>query len=144
MHEINILLVEDNEGDIILAQKALQKAKVVNRISVVNDGEEALRFIFRQAPYEAEHRPDLVLLDINIPKVNGKEVLAAIKNDPDLRTIPVVMLTTSDSEMDVLESYKHYANCYIVKPVDFSKFIEVVKAIENFWISVVRLPSPAK
>lgn len=141
MHEIHILLVEDNEGDIILARKALQKARIINRVTVISDGEEAVRFLFRQPPYENEQVPDLVLLDINIPKINGKEVLALVKNDEGLRTIPIVMLTTSDSEMDVLESYRHHANCYIVKPVDFTKFMEVIRAIENFWISIVRLPS---
>ena len=140
IEEVRILLVEDNEGDIILTLKALSKAKVHNVIDVVRDGEQALQFLHKEAPYTEAETPGLILLDINLPKLDGMEVLAAIKNHDHLRVIPVVMLTTSDSERDIMQSYYHYANCYITKPVNFNKFIEVLNTIKDFWISIVQLP----
>lgn len=140
MTQIRILLVEDNEGDILLTLKALKDASLHNEIDVVRDGEMALRFLHKQSPYEKAETPGLILLDINLPKIDGKEVLAQIKNDRTLNIIPVVMLTTSNSEIDILESYQHHANCYITKPVDFNKFMKVVQAIKDFWISIVQLP----
>ncbi|MBC7829022.1 MAG: response regulator [Chitinophagaceae bacterium] len=142
MPEIHILLVEDNEGDIVLTLEALKEAKLKNKISVVRDGEEALEFLYRQGPYTNEDAPQLVLLDINLPKMDGKEVLNKIKNDIDLKKIPVVILTTSSSEKDILEAYNNHANCYITKPVDLDKFIDVIHTIEDFWISIVQLPKP--
>ena len=138
--EIRILLVEDNKGDVILTLKALKKAHVHNEIDVVRDGEEALQFLHKQGKYQDAETPGLVLLDINLPKIDGVEVLAEIKNHEHLRVIPVVMLTTSDSEKDIMQSYYHYANCFITKPVNFSKFMEVIETIKEFWISIVQLP----
>ena len=140
MNPIHILLVEDNEGDIILTMEALNEGKVTNKISVVRDGEQAMRFLNKEGDYHDAERPDLILLDINLPRVDGKEVLTYVKNNSVLKAIPVVMLTTSSSEKDILESYRNYANCYITKPVDLNKFFEVVQKIENFWISIVHLP----
>jgi len=137
---IHILLVEDNEGDIFLTKEAFSDAKIINTVSVVTDGEEALNFLFKRKKYIDAITPDLVLMDINIPKIDGKVVLAEIKKDPILRSIPVVMLTTSSSERDIVESYKNYANCYITKPVDLNKFMEIVNSIQDFWISIVKLP----
>jgi two-component system, chemotaxis family, response regulator Rcp1 len=142
MPEIHILLVEDNEGDIVLTLEALQQAKLRNKISVVRDGEQALDFLFRNGRFVNEKLPHLILLDINLPKIDGKEVLTRIKTDPDLKKIPVVILTTSSSERDILEVYSSHANCYITKPVDLDKFIEVIHSIEDFWISIVQLPKP--
>lgn len=139
-HEIRILLVEDNEGDILLTLKALKEANLHNEIDVVRDGEMALKFLHKEAPFEKAETPGLILLDINLPKVDGKEVLAKIKNNGQLSLIPIVMLTTSNSEKDIFESYQNHANCYITKPVDFIKFMEVVQAIKDFWISIVQLP----
>jgi len=140
MKEVRILLVEDNEGDIVLTLKALKKAHVNNEIDVVRDGEQALQFLHKQDPYLDAETPGLILLDINLPKVDGMEVLAEIKKHEHLRVIPVVMLTTSDSEKDIMQSYQHYANCFITKPVNFGKFIDVVQTIKEFWISIVQLP----
>jgi two-component system, chemotaxis family, response regulator Rcp1 len=137
---IQILLVEDNEGDIILAMEALTSGKIANRISVVRDGQQALDYLNRQNGFEKAITPDLILLDINLPKMDGKEVLTIIKQDERLRVIPVVMLTTSSSENDVLDAYYNHANCYITKPVDLEKFLGIVHKIENFWLSVVRFP----
>jgi len=139
--EVKILLVEDNEGDIVLTLEALKEAKVSNDIQVVKDGEEALQYLRKEGLFKKAETPDLILLDINLPKVDGKEVLAEIKKDKDLKIIPVVMLTTSDSEKDILESYQHHANCYITKPVDFEKFMHVVHMIKDFWLSIVQLPN---
>ncbi|HVT86801.1 MAG TPA: response regulator [Chitinophagaceae bacterium] len=138
--EIKILLVEDNEGDIILTLEALKEAKVSNGVQVVKDGEQALLYLKREGPFKNAEAPDLILLDINLPRVDGKEVLAEIKKDQNLKVIPVVMLTTSDSENDIMAAYYNHANCYITKPVDFQKFIEVVRSIKHFWISIVQLP----
>ena len=143
MQEIHILLVEDNEGDILLTREALEEAKIVNRISVAYDGIEALEFLKKRAPFGDGETPDLILLDINLPRMDGTEVLGIIKNDPDLRRIPVIMLTTSSSEKDILVSYDNHANCYITKPVDLERFMEVVRTIEDFWISIVKLPKTA-
>lgn len=138
--EINILFVEDNEGDIVLTLEALKEAKINNNITVLRDGEEALLYLQKMGKYKNAETPDLVLLDINLPKVDGKEVLAKIKSDKQLMVIPVVILTTSDSEKDILESYHNHANCYITKPVDFKKFMEVIHTVKDFWISIVQLP----
>lgn len=138
--EVKILFVEDNEGDIVLTLEALKKAKVNNHITVLRDGEEALLYLQKEGKYKNAETPDLVLLDINLPKTDGKEVLAKIKSDKDLMMIPVVILTTSDSEKDIIESYNHHANCYITKPVDFKKFMEVIHTLKDFWISIVQLP----
>ena len=140
MNPIHILLVEDNEGDIILTMEALNEGKVRNKISIARDGEQAIQFLNKEGVYAHTERPDLILLDINLPRIDGKEVLIYIKSNPQFKAIPVVMLTTSTSEKDVFESYKNYANCYISKPVDLDKFFEVVQKIENFWITIVHLP----
>lgn len=139
--QIHILLVEDNEGDVILTKEALKQVRVDNSISVAKNGEEALQYLRKQGAFAHALTPDLVLLDINLPKINGKEVLAAIKSDETLRIIPVVMLTTSSSEQDIIESYQHYANCYITKPVDLKKFIDAIQALKSFWITTVQLPT---
>ena len=140
MTKIHFLLVEDNEGDVVLTLEALKEAKLHNKISVVRDGEEALAFLYKEGKYAGEDTPHLILMDINLPKIDGKEVLTKIKTDNDLKKIPVVMLTTSSSEKDILDAYNNHANCYITKPVDLDKFIEVVHTIEDFWISIAQLP----
>ena len=137
---IEILLVEDNAADVRLTQEALREGKVKNRLSVARDGEEALAFLRRQGTFSEAPRPGLILLDLNLPKKSGREVLAEIKADPNLRAIPVVVLTTSSAEADVLHSYALHANCYITKPVDLEKFVDVVRSIDDFWLTVVRLP----
>jgi CheY-like chemotaxis protein len=137
---IEILLVEDNPGDVRLTREALKDAKVLNNLYVADDGFEALAFLKREGEYLNAIRPDLILLDLNLPKKDGREVLAEIKADPGLRQIPVVILTTSKAEEDVLKTYDLHANCYITKPVDLEKFIEVISAIEDFWLSIVKLP----
>jgi two-component system response regulator len=133
-------MVEDSPSDAQLTVEALHAAKIANRLSHVEDGVEAMRFLRREGPYVEAPRPDLILLDLNLPCKDGREVLDELKRDPDLKVIPVVVLTTSRSEQDVLRSYELHANCYITKPVDFAQFMEVVKAIENFWLTVVTLP----
>lgn len=138
---IEILLVEDNPSDVRLTVEALKEGRVSNKLSVVKDGVEAMAFLRRTGKFKNARRPDLILLDLNLPKKDGREVLAEIKKDPKLKLIPVVILTTSKAEKDVLKTYKLHANCYIPKPVDLERFITVVKAIENFWLSVVKLPS---
>ena len=143
MQEIHILLVDDNEGDVLLTKEALEEAKIVNRISVAYDGMEALRFLKKEPPFRGQDSPDLILLDINLPKMDGTELLGIIKNDPLLKRIPVIMLTTSSSEKDIMTSYNNYANCYITKPVDLERFMDVVRTIEDFWISIVKLPKSA-
>lgn len=137
---IEILMVEDSPSDTQLALEALHEAKISNRLSHVEDGVEALQFLRRQGPYQDAARPDLILLDLNLPRMDGRQLLEEIKQDPDLRIIPVVVLTTSRSEQDVLRSYELHANCYITKPVDFTQFMQVVKSIEHFWLTVVTLP----
>jgi chemotaxis family two-component system response regulator Rcp1 len=136
-----ILLVEDNPGDVRLTIEALRESKVVNNLNVARDGVEALAFLRREGAYADAVRPDLILLDLNMPRKDGREVLAEIKAEPTLRTIPVVVLTTSRAEQDVVRSYELQANCYITKPVDLEQFFTVVKSIENFWLTIVTLPS---
>jgi two-component system, chemotaxis family, response regulator Rcp1 len=141
LRPIEILLVEDSPGDVRLTQEALRDAKVRNNLHVVRDGVEALAFLRRDRSRFAEcPRPDLVLLDLNLPRKSGHEVLAEIKADPALRRIPVVVLTTSQAEKDVLQTYDLHANCYITKPVDLGRFLDVVTAIEDFWLTIVKLP----
>ena len=139
MQQIHILLVDDNEGDILLTREALEEARIINKVSIAYDGMQAIDMLKKAARMNGA-MPDLILLDINLPKMNGTEVLSIIKNDPDLRRIPVIMLTTSSSEKDILASYDNYANCYITKPVDLDRFMDVVRTIEDFWISIVKLP----
>ena len=141
MEPIEILLVEDSPADVDLTREALEDAKVRNNLNVVNDGVEALAFLRREGGYAEAPRPDLILLDLNLPKKDGREVLAEIKADPILRRIPVVILTTSAAEQDILKSYDLHANCYISKPVDLDAFVEVVRSIEGFWLAIVRLPA---
>jgi chemotaxis family two-component system response regulator Rcp1 len=138
---IDILLVEDNPGDVRLTVEALKEGKVRNRLSVVEDGVEALAFLRHEGKYAAAPRPDVILLDLNLPRKDGRAVLAEIKADEGLRRIPVVVLTTSSSEQDILRSYDLHANCYITKPVDLEQFIGVVKGIEEFWLTIVKLPA---
>jgi two-component system, chemotaxis family, response regulator Rcp1 len=137
---IEILLVEDNPGDVRLTIEALKDAKVANTLTVAADGVQALELLRRSGAGKSVPHPDLVLLDLNLPKKDGREVLAEIKSDPDLRRIPVVVLTTSRAEEDVIRAYDLHANCYITKPVDFDQFMTVVKTIEGFWLTVVKLP----
>lgn len=140
VNPIEILLVEDNPGDVRLTMEALREAKVLNHVTAVPDGVGAMAFLRKEDPYADTPRPDLVLLDLNLPRRDGREVLAEMKETPDLRKIPVVILTTSTAEMDILKSYDLGANCYIAKPVDLDRFLEVVKSIEDFWLTIVRLP----
>jgi CheY-like chemotaxis protein len=137
---IEILLVEDNPGDARLTIEALKEGKVRNNIYVAKDGLEALNFLFREDKFADATRPDIILLDLNLPKKNGKEVLEIIKSDKDLRRIPVVILTTSKAEEDIIRTYDLHANCYITKPVDLDQFIRVIKTMEDFWLSIVKLP----
>jgi len=137
---IEILLVEDNPGDARLAVEALKEGKIRNNLHHVLDGVEALQFLRGEARYRDLPRPDIILLDLNLPKKDGREVLAEVKADDSIRHIPVVILTTSDAEQDVLKSYLLNANCYITKPVDFEQFIRVVRSVEDFWLSIVKLP----
>ncbi|WP_027483808.1 response regulator [Deinococcus pimensis] len=139
-HPIEILLVEDNPGDVLLTQEALDEARLPNNLSVAEDGMHALRFLKREGEYSNAPRPDLILLDLNMPRKGGHEVLDEIKRDADLRAIPVVILTTSDHEDDVRRSYDAHANCYICKPTGFDDFFSVVRSIEDFWMSTVHLP----
>jgi two-component system, chemotaxis family, response regulator Rcp1 len=137
---IEILLVEDSPGDVRLTREALREGEIRNHLSVTTDGALALAFLRREGCYATAPRPDVILLDLNLPKLDGREVLTAIKADPLLRRIPVVILTTSSNEQDILRSYDLHANCYITKPVDLDQFISVVQAIESFWLTIVTLP----
>jgi CheY-like chemotaxis protein len=137
---IEILLVEDNPGDVDLTKEALLDAKVRNRLHVVDDGAKAIDFLFQKGIYSEVPRPDIILLDLNLPKKDGRQVLSEIKAEPKLKDIPVVILTTSQADEDILRSYQLHANCYITKPVDFKQFLKVVKSIEEFWLTVVKLP----
>src|SRR5690554_2697527 len=139
-HPIDILLVEDNRTDILLAREGLRETKMINRLHVVETGTDAMDFLHKQGKYANAPRPDLILLDLNLPKKDGREVLQEIKDDADLKIMPVVILTTSQEERDIIKAYGLHANCYITKPVNFEKFKEIVQAIETFWFSVVRLP----
>jgi len=143
---IQILLVEDSPSDAELTIEALNEAKVANHLTLVEDGVEAMQFLRREGAFSSAPRPDLILLDLNLPRKDGREVLAEIKSNPDLKTIPVVVLTTSQAEQDVLRAYELQANCYVNKPVDFKQFLRAVRSIEEFWLAVVTLPrqlSPA-
>jgi CheY-like chemotaxis protein len=137
---IQVLLVEDDPGDVLMTREAFEDSKVPTALHVVNDGAEALAFLRREGEFADAPTPDLVLLDLNLPRVDGREVLAAVKADDELRQIPIVVLTTSEAEEDVLRSYALHANAYVTKPVDFDRFIEVVRKIDDFFASVVRLP----
>lgn len=141
VEQVKILLVEDNEGDVLLIKEALQEGNIKNTLSVVRDGAEAIKLFNNLLDIDSNDFPDLVLLDINLPKVDGKAVLEFIKTNKTLKKIPVIMLTSSSATDDILDSYNLYANCFITKPVQFTKFMEVVHKIENFWISVVKLPT---
>jgi CheY-like chemotaxis protein len=140
---IDVLLVEDDPGDVLLIQEAFEHNKVHNTLSVVGDGVQALAFLRREGEHADAPRPDLILLDLNLPKKDGREVLAEIKEDAGLRSIPVVVLTTSEAEEDIVKSYNLHANAYVSKPVDFDRFIEVVRQIDEFFVSVVKLPPGA-
>jgi two-component system, chemotaxis family, response regulator Rcp1 len=138
---IEILLVEDSPDDADLTVDVLREGRVRNRVTVIEDGVDAMAYLRREGRHAAAPRPDLILLDLNLPRKNGREVLAEIKQDPDLRRIPVVVMTSSDDEKDVLAAYNLYVNCYVTKPVDLNQFIGVVRSIENFWLSIVKLPA---
>ena len=138
---VEILMVEDNPGDVRLTQEALKEGHLWNRLSVAKDGMEAMEYLRREGRFQNATRPDLILLDLNLPKKDGREVLAELKADDRLKLIPVVVLTTSKSEEDIVRSYKLHANCYITKPVDFPRFAAVVRSIEDFWFTVVKLPT---
>jgi two-component system, chemotaxis family, response regulator Rcp1 len=137
---IEILMVEDSPGDVRLTIEALKEAKVLNNFNVVQDGAQAMDFLYRKGEHADAPRPDLILLDLNLPKKDGREVLAEVKGDESLQAIPVVILTTSQAESDVLKSYELHANCYITKPVDLDQFMSVIKSVESFWLTVVKLP----
>ncbi|WP_149204728.1 response regulator [Actinotalea subterranea] len=138
---IDVLLVEDDPGDVLMTREAFAENKVANRLTVVSDGVSAMSFLRKEGEYTDAPTPDLVLLDLNLPRMDGREVLSAMKSDESLRSIPVVVLTTSEAEEDVLRSYSLHANAYVTKPVDFERFIDVVRQIDDFFVSVVRLPS---
>lgn len=140
VHLMQILLVEDNAADVRLTREALKDAKILNELHVVRDGVEAMDFLHRRGEHEAALRPDIVILDLNLPRKDGKEVLGEMKGDPELRGIPVAVLTTSEAEADVLDSYDLGANCFLTKPVDLDQFLKVVQAVEEFWLGMVRLP----
>jgi two-component system, chemotaxis family, response regulator Rcp1 len=140
-HPVDILLVEDNPGDVRLTKELLKDSKIHNNLTVIDNGEDALLFLRREAKYRNANTPDLILLDLNLPRKNGSEVLASIKNDPRLRRIPVVVLTSSKAEEDVVRTYDLHANCYISKPVGLEQFASVVKAIDDFWLAIVKLPT---
>jgi CheY-like chemotaxis protein len=141
MKPVHILLVEDNEGDILLTTEALQEGRLANTLSVVRDGWEAMQFLEKKGIYEQAATPDLILLDVNLPKMNGHEVLKNIRTNEAIRHLPVIVLTTSSSERDVFLSYQNFVNCYITKPVDLGDFLKVMATIEDFWVSIVKLPS---
>ncbi len=140
---VEILLVEDNPGDARLTEEAFKDSRLLNSMHRVSDGVEALAYLRQEGQYATAARPDIILLDLNMPRKDGREVLAEIKNDPDLKSIPVVVLTTSDADTDVIKSYELHANCYITKPVDLEKFMNIVQRIEDFWLAIVRLPRQA-
>lgn len=137
---IEVLLVEDDPGDVLMTREAFEDHKVTNKLHVVSNGADAMAFLRKEGEWEQAPTPDLVLLDLNLPRMDGREVLAAVKEDPQLRSIPVVVLTTSEAEEDILRSYHLHANAYVTKPVDFERFIEVVRRIDDFFVSVVKLP----
>ncbi|MCY0853543.1 response regulator [Cupriavidus sp. D39] len=135
------LLVEDNPGDVRLTQEALRESKVKNNLHVVSNGVDAIAFLRRKGPFANAPRPDIILLDLNLPKKDGREVLAEIKADPVLRRIPVVVITSSEAEQDILKSYDLHVNCYVTKPVDLEQFMKVVQSVETFWLTIVKLPT---
>lgn len=137
---VDVLLVEDNPGDVRLTREALQETGDAVRLSVVHDGLDALRYLRREPPHEEAHRPNLILLDLNLPKKDGREVLKEIKTDDDLKLIPVVVMTTSDAQADIRRAYALHANCYVTKPADFDAFVALVKSLERFWLSVATIP----
>ena len=137
---VNILLIEDNPADIRLTREAMKDSRITNNMDVVTDGVEALSFLKKEGRYSEATRPDLILLDLNLPKKDGRELLGDIKSDPELKSIPVVVLTTSEAEQDIVKTYNLHANCYIAKPVELEKFITVIRSIENFWFTIVKLP----
>ncbi|MCD9624825.1 response regulator [Rhabdothermincola salaria] len=137
---VEILLVEDSPGDVNLTIHSLRRARFANNLSVVEDGAQAMAFLRGEPPYESAPRPDLILLDLNLPVMSGREVLAEVKGDPELSTIPVVVLTTSSAEADILSSYQLHANSFVTKPVRFEEFVEAIRSIEDFWLAIVRLP----
>ena len=137
---VEILLVEDDAGDVLMTKEALEDSKLLHNLHVIDNGEEAVKFLRQEEPYADAPRPDLVLLDLNLPRLDGREVLSMIKTEPGLRQIPIVVLTTSDAEEDVLRSYDLHANAYVTKPVDFTAFVNVVRQIDDFFLTVVRLP----
>jgi len=139
MRSINILLVEDNDGDILLTTEAFEESRIVNNIKAIRDGKEAINFF--ESVTKKEDIPDLVLLDVNLPKVSGHDVLTYIKNNEKYLSIPVIMLTTSSSERDILQSYKNHVNCYITKPIDVGDFMKAIAKIEDFWINIVTIPA---
>lgn len=141
MRPIHILLVEDNEGDILLTKEAFENSNVTNQLSVVKDGQEAIHFLEKKGSYSSVSTPDFLLLDVNLPKRNGFEVLKFVKEDKDLKHIPVIMLSTSSSPKDINESYSHYANCFITKPESADKLFDVISVVEKFWVSVATLPA---
>ena len=141
LKSVEILLIEDNPGDARLTQEALKDGKVRNILHIVYDGEEATDFLFKRNQYKNASRPDLIILDLNLPKKNGQEVLAEIKADDNLRSIPVIILTISKQEQDIVRSYNLHANCFIIKPIDLNQFFEVIKSIEDFWLTLVKLPN---
>lgn len=138
--DLNILLVEDNPGDVRLTEEAFREARIANRVWVARDGEDAMDFLHQRDDHAHSPRPDLVLLDLNLPRKDGREVLGEIKGDPELHRIPVIVLTTSNADRDVLLSYDLHANCYIKKPIEYEEFISAIRGIENFWFKIVRLP----
>jgi CheY-like chemotaxis protein len=138
---VEFLLAEDNPGDVRLTKEALRESKISNNLNVVPDGVEAMAFLRREGKYFDAPRPDVILLDLNLPKKDGREVLAEVKADPSLRLIPVVIITSSEAEQDVLRTYELHANCYVTKPVDLEQFIKVIQSIETFWLTIVTLPS---
>ena len=140
MSVVEILMVEDNPADARLTEEALKEGLLCNRLHLARDGVEAMRFLRREEPFRDAPRPDVVLLDLNLPRKDGREVLAEIKTDPNLKNIPVVVLTTSEAEQDIVKSYALHANCYVTKPVDLQRFIEIVRQIETFWLQIVKLP----
>lgn len=144
MNPIHILLIEDNEGDILLTTEAFEDAKILNSISIARDGYEAIQFLEKKGSYSQAQSPDLILLDVNLPKKNGHEVLQYIKSSDHLKHIPVIMLTTSVSEKDITKSYQNHANCYITKPVEVDNFLNVIASVERFWINIVQLPGNVK
>lgn len=139
-HAINILLIEDNEGDILLTQEALEECKIQTSLETARDGCEALHLLITKAKQDPKSLPDIILLDINLPKKNGYEVLESVKNHPDLKHIPVIMLTTSSSESDIRRAYQEHANCYVIKPLEINEFIMVTSKIEEFWMTIAKLP----